>query len=104
MSEHTIIRKSDGVVLASAPENRVRHIEGNWYFHPDHVNKQQLETSDRVYDCPKKGSCLWVDMKNNRHYINDCSWIYTTTLPDYDVINGWYGFYNEHKHYLHQEK
>lgn len=103
MTIHRIIRNSDGTVLASAPASQVRQLEGNWYFHPDGVNEEYFETSDRIYECPKKGYCLWVDMKVGNHYINDCSWIYTRTYPDYDFINGWYGFYSEHKNYTHQE-
>lgn len=102
-TEHCIIRKKDGAVIARAPADKVYNIENNWYIHPDYVDHDWFVTSDRIYDCPIKGSCLWVDIKAGKTFSNNASWIYTKTLPDYDHINGWYGFYNEHKHYTHKE-
>ncbi|MBE9515918.1 MAG: DUF427 domain-containing protein [Proteobacteria bacterium] len=103
MNGHCIIRNKDGVVLANAPADKTCQIEGYWYFHPDYVDQSWFETSDRIYDCPVKGSCLWVDLKIGKGFSNNAGWIYTQTLPAYDHINGWYGFYDKHKHYTHQE-
>lgn len=104
MTAHRIVRSKDGLVIAEADGDKVRHIEGNWYFAPETVNTETLETSDRIYDCPIKGRCYWVDMVDNGRYKNNLSWIYFDTLPDYDHIRDWYGFYPHHDYYKHQQE
>ncbi|HEC13154.1 MAG TPA: DUF427 domain-containing protein [Acidiferrobacteraceae bacterium] len=96
----TIKLKSTGKIIAHSDDpEKMTQLEGHWYFHPDAVNRSALETSDRIYTCPHKGVCFWVDMKTKRSYINDVAWIYPHPLPDYQHIEGWYGFYLEHKNY-----
>lgn len=103
MTHHCIVRKTDDKVLVRAPADKVQPLEGNWYIHPDYIDKTLFEISERVYHCPKKGICQWVDMKTERSYVNDVSWVYDQTQPDFDRIAGWYGFYGDHTRYYHKE-
>ena len=103
MTQHCIVRKDDGQVLVRAPADKVQALEGNWYIHADFVDRTIFEISDRHYHCPRKGVCQWVDMKTDRSYINNVSWIYEETTPDFGHIAGWYGFYNDHARYCHEE-
>lgn len=95
-----IVRNSDGAVLARAarPE-QVLEQDGNWYFHPDTVNRACLEVSDRVHDCPRKGRRFWVDGREGARYVNDIAWVYPEPKPEYRGIAGWFGFYPEHRNY-----
>lgn len=86
-------------LLVSADAGQVQQIEGNYYIHPDCIDKDKFETSDRIYNCPVKGTSYWVDVKMKRGYLNDICWVYPDPLPDYRHIAGWYGFYPEHRKY-----
>lgn len=94
----------NGVVLARAtePEQIVR-LEGNWYFNPEVVNKEFMVTTDRLYTCPHKGTCNWIDFEEGSIYIPDVAWVYPETFPDYNHIAGWYGFYPSTNHYVTRE-
>jgi len=95
-----VVRRRDGHVLARARGPRdVIELEGNYYFHPDGVDRQALRVSDRTYTCPAKGTCLWVDLEGDPVSIPDCAWVYPRPKPPYRRIAGWYGFYPEHPHY-----
>lgn len=99
MTRFCVFFRKDNAVLAEADIQDVIQIEGNYYFPPAYVHLDKLETSDRAYNCPKKGVCLWVDMKVNNSWINNVSWIYSETVKEYDKINGYYGFYGNHPAY-----
>ncbi len=101
-TRHCIINESDKTVIARASDDQVISLEGNWYFHPDTIDKNCFDISDRLYNCPKKGICQWVDMKVGRHYWNDIGWVYPKPLKAFKNIAGWYGFYDIHKYYHHE--
>ena len=94
------VYRRDGRVLARArgPKD-VIELEGNFYFHPDCVDRDALQLTDRTYTCPYKGVCLWVDLKGDPVSIPDCAWVYPRPKPGFRRITGWYGFYPEHPHY-----
>lgn len=99
---HTVtikLNSTDEFIAHSGDPEKLIQLEGNWYFHPDEVDRSVLETSDRTYTCPCKGVCFWVDIKTKHGYINDIAWVYPEPFPEYQHITGWYGFYPEHKHY-----
>lgn len=104
MSLHAcIINKSDSSILARAPADQIIRLEGNYYFPSDGVNTGNLEISDRVYTCPQKGTCQWIDMKTDKGYINDVAWVYQQPKSQYQNIARHYGFYADHRHYQYQE-
>ncbi len=99
-----MVRKSDGAVVARAarPE-QVLEQDGNCYFHPHTVNRDLLEISDRMHDCPHKGRRYWVDLKDGKLYTHDVAWVYPDPKPEYRDIAGWFGFYPEHRSYRKTE-
>jgi len=100
MDWNCIRRRRDGVIIAHATDpGQVIGMDGNFYFHPDCVQRDLLETSDRRYHCARKGICNWVDMRIGDLYVHDVAWIYADPEPAYRRIAGWYGFYPEHKAY-----
>jgi len=102
-TEHCIISKQGNQVLVRGAENQVQHVEGNWYFHPDCIDKDKFIVSERTYHCPHKGVCNWVDLKIDNAYLNNVSWVYPRTREKYHHIAGWYGFYDNHNKYQHTE-
>ena len=99
MTGITIHMKSDNSVLLKADGDHLQHTENNYYVHPDLVDMSQFEISDRIYNCPVKGVCLWVDLKTERGWINDICWVYPEPKKAYQHIAGWFGFYPSHKQY-----
>jgi uncharacterized protein (DUF427 family) len=89
----------DETALVQAEPDQVQELEGNYYIHPDCIDADRFETSDRIYNCPVKGTSYWVDVRTDRGYLNDICWIYPDPLPDYSRIAGWYGFYPTHRKY-----
>ncbi|MCG6872971.1 MAG: DUF427 domain-containing protein [Gammaproteobacteria bacterium] len=91
--------RGSGKLLVEAPESRATTLEGNWYFHPDVVQHLPLAISDRLYSCPGKGICNWVDLETAHGFMNNVAWVYRETLPGYAHINGWFGFYGDEARY-----
>lgn len=99
-SSHCIVRRSDGKVLVHAKRpDQIQHIKDAWYFHPDCVDPEIFEVSDRIYSCPDRGDSYWVDLKIRHAYINDAAWVFPHPKPGYEHIAGWYGFYTDHAAY-----
>ena len=95
-----VIRRTDSNVLLRADNpDQVTTIDDTWYFHPDIVDLEGLEKTDRIYKCPLKGTCNWIDLVTDKGVIIDVSWIYPEPRPDYHHIAGWYGFYADHRYY-----
>ncbi len=99
MHSMTIKMKHDDKILLQADSNQIQMIEGNYYLHPDLINLDIFEISDRVYNCPIKGKCLWVDLKTELGWINNVCWVYPDPKDAYKNIAGWFGFYPTHKNY-----
>ena len=94
----------NGAVLARATEpEQIIRLEGNWYFDPKVVHKELLRTTDRLYTCPYKGTCNWIDFEDGALFIPDVAWVYPETFPDYKSIAGWYGFYPSTSYYVTRE-
>jgi len=95
-----IFTKSDNTVLVRAEsDDQVIKLDGNFYFHPDLVDTSILEITGRTYHCPIKGVCNWIDLVTEKGYVTDASWIYRDTKQGFENINGWYGFYADHRYY-----
>lgn len=93
-----LTRSGEVILRADRPDQVVR-LEGNWYFHPSLVNRERFVVTDRLYTCPYKGTCNWVDYELGKLYLPDVSWVYPQTLPGYKHIAGWFGFYPSTIHY-----
>lgn len=96
MSLPRIVRRADGLIVAHAQKpDQVLALEGNWYFHPDAINRDVLKLSERQYICPYKGTCWWVDAHLRDSFVADVAWVYPDPHPGFRRIAGWYGFYPE---------
>ncbi|MDX2477550.1 MAG: DUF427 domain-containing protein [Gammaproteobacteria bacterium] len=99
MSKITIRMKNDDHILLQAQGKQLQEVENNYYIHPDLIDMSQFEVSDRIYNCPVKGICFWVDLKTDLGWVNDICWVYPEAKKAYQQIAGWYGFYPSHKKY-----
>lgn len=99
-----IYKKTDGTLILRVedPAHIIR-LEGNYYFHPEEVDASLLEMTDRTYHCIKKGVCNWIDLKTEKGFVADASWIYPDPKPAFENIKGWYGFYTDHRYYKIEE-
>ncbi len=80
--------------LARGLEGRsVIRLEGNWYFEQAAVAMQYLKVTDRVYVCPHKGQCFWIDLELPDRTERDVAWVYTIVKPNYEYIKDRIGFY-----------
>ena len=99
MSKITIRINNDDHILLQAQGNQLQEVEKNYYIHPDLIDMSQFDVSDRIYNCPVKGICFWIDLKTDLGWINDICWVYPEPKKAYQGIAGWYGFYPSHKKY-----
>ena len=90
----TIKARKTGEVLASGDEpQQVKRFEGNLYFDPTTVNHAILKVTERIYVCPYKGSCYWVDLENQDEQAKNVAWVYQQPKKGYEHIKDQYGFY-----------
>ena len=93
------LNKSGMVIMRTGNPQQIMRLEGNWYFHPSLRDESILKVTDRLYHCPYKGVANWIDLEISNLYIPDIAWVYPHTLPDYEHIAGWTGFYPQTVHY-----
>jgi uncharacterized protein (DUF427 family) len=94
LREITIKTTDTATQLATGLEGQnVFKLEGNWYFEPAAVDMQYLKITDRIYVCPHKGTCFWIDLDTPGNYVKDIAWVYTVLKPHYEYIRGRIGFY-----------
>ncbi|WP_029144613.1 DUF427 domain-containing protein [Microbacterium luticocti] len=67
--------------IAQADEADLIRIEGNWYFPPESVDFDLLQTSDTPYTCPWKGECQYYSVKVGNEVLKDRAWAYPTPYP-----------------------
>jgi uncharacterized protein (DUF427 family) len=93
MKRVTITSRSGETLAAATEPEGVLELEGNWYFDPSAVNASVLEVTSRIYTCPYKGTCNWVDYVGWEGRIHDVAWVYPSPKSGYERIAGRYGFY-----------
>ena len=90
----TIKERSTGSIIASGVENEtVRLFEGAWYFKPELVNMEYLHVTERIYTCPYKGVCYWIDIETpDGQRAQNIGWVYRQPKPGYEFIKDEIGF------------
>jgi uncharacterized protein (DUF427 family) len=90
-----IKERSTGRVIASGEENEsVRVFEGNWYYKPEVVDMTYLRLTDRIYTCPYKGQCFWIDVETpDGQRTQNVAWVYRQPKQGYEFITDQIGFY-----------
>lgn len=71
----------NGKTIAEAPKEELIYIEGNWYFPPASVKKENLRKSDTPYTCPWKGVCQYFDVGDGKDWAQDNAWSYPQPKP-----------------------
>jgi uncharacterized protein (DUF427 family) len=90
----TIKAKQSGATLATAVKGAGVHLfEGAWYFDQDKVDMTHLTVTDRIYTCPYKGRCYWLDLETDDGRVQDVAWTYFDLKPGYEFIQDQIAFY-----------
>jgi uncharacterized protein (DUF427 family) len=93
--KYTVKERSSGSIIAQGVENQnVRLFEGNLYFAPDAVNMDHLRVTERIYTCPYKGQCFWIDLEAESGRATNIGWVYRNPKAGYEFIKDQIGFYN----------
>ncbi len=83
----------DEVVAEGEVDHDVIPLEGCFYFGPDQVNQANLVVTQRIYTCPYKGICYWIDLVDaSGRVFRDVAWVYTQPRPGYEYIKDKIGF------------
>jgi uncharacterized protein (DUF427 family) len=97
-------RQSGSVLAQGEPGSSVIEYEGNLYFDPAAVARAALHVTSRTYTCPIKGTCNWVDFVGfDGRTVPDVAWVYSTTNPGHERIQGRYGFHAGARKSTYQE-
>jgi len=93
--QFTVKERITGDIIASAVEDEgVKHFEGNWYYTAENVNMAHLRVTERIYTCPYKGRCYWIDLDSPSEKIQNVGWTYYDVKPGYEWIQGQMAFYS----------
>ena len=93
--EYVIRERMSGTVLASGVLGEtVQMLEGSWYFAPESVDRTHLRVSTRIYTCPYKGICHWIDLNTPHVRAQSVAWVYENPKVGYELIKGHIGFSN----------
>lgn len=63
-----------GIVLAESDDTLV--VEGNQYFPPDSMNRENFRESETHSTCPWKGEASYYDVVVNGDVNKDAAWFY----------------------------
>jgi uncharacterized protein (DUF427 family) len=91
---YTVKTRTGGEVIASGEEDvQVKLFEGNWYYAPEAVNMDKLRVTERIYTCPYKGRCYWIDLESDAGRVQNVAWMYFDPKPGYEWIKDQIAFY-----------
>ncbi|MEX2584079.1 MAG: DUF427 domain-containing protein [Gemmatimonadota bacterium] len=65
-----------GAVIAEAPDDRIKMVEGNVYFPSDTVNRAHLRASETNTTCVWKGVASYYDVVVYDDVNRDAAWYY----------------------------
>ncbi|WP_069352908.1 DUF427 domain-containing protein [Burkholderia cenocepacia] len=84
----------NGTVIAEAPDNAVKLIEGNVYFPPDALRAQYFRSSTKVTTCFWKGQASYYDIVVDGRTNLDAAWYYENPRTLAKSIAGYVAFWN----------
>ena len=92
---YTLMERNGDTVIASGVLGETVHLlEGSWYFAPEAVDLAYLHVTQRIYTCPYKGVCYWIDLNTPNTRAQNIAWVYQDPKPGYEMIKGCIGFYS----------
>ena len=83
----------NGTVIAEAPADDVRIIEGNVYFPSDAVDRTYLRDSKTKTECSWKGTASYHDLVVEGETNRDAAWYYPAPKPAAEEIAGYVAFW-----------
>lgn len=81
-------------ILAEAPADAVRIVEGNVYFPPDAVRGDLLQPSQTHTVCGWKGTARYYDVVVDGRVNSDAAWYYPETSEAAREIEGYVAFWH----------
>ncbi len=83
----------NGAVIAEAPLEATRKVEGNIYFPLDAVNKTYLRPSDHQTVCPWKGTASYYNLDVEGASNPNAAWFYPDPKSAAAEIKGFVAFW-----------
>ncbi len=95
MSKRQIIVEdySQNEIAKGVVDEDVQLFEGAWYFDETAVNFANLILTERIYICPYKGKCHWIDLQTENGRIENIGFTYYQVNPGYEFIQNKIAFY-----------
>ena len=84
----------NGTILAEAPADAVRVVEGNVYFPPDRVRTEHLQPSSTHTVCGWKGTASYYDVVVGDRVNHDAAWYYPETKEAARDVQGFVAFWH----------
>lgn len=84
----------NGTILAEAPAETVRLVEGNVYFPPDRVHAEHLQPSSTHTVCGWKGTASYYDVVVGDQVNRDAAWYYPQTKEAAREVEGYVAFWH----------
>jgi uncharacterized protein (DUF427 family) len=83
----------NGAVLADAPANKVKLVEGNVYFPPEYLARAYLTESDTHTVCGWKGTASYYHVEVDGQVNPDAAWYYPQPKDAAKDIEGHIAFW-----------
>jgi uncharacterized protein (DUF427 family) len=83
----------NGTLLADAPADAVRIVEGNVYFPPSAVRAEHVRPSATHTVCGWKGTASYYDVVIGEEINRDAAWYYPETQDAARHVEGWVAFW-----------
>jgi uncharacterized protein (DUF427 family) len=97
-----------GETVADSSRAMLLHESGHqpiYYFPPEDVRAEFLESSDRHTHCPKKGEASYYTIRVGDQALDAGAWYYPDPLPDAPPIKDLIAFYfNRMDHWLEEDE
>ena len=94
---------TDEQIASGVYAKDVQLFEGAWYFERDVVNMSQLIVTERIYICPYKGTCYWIDLKTPEYEAENVGFTYFDVTPGYEFVKDKIGLYAGQRQHTYQE-
>lgn len=82
-----------GTILAEADAAQCQIVEGNTYFPPDAVRRENLRDSATHTVCPWKGEASYYDVVVDGEVNADAAWYYPSTKEAASHFEGYVAFW-----------
>ena len=85
----------NGTLLAEAPTEAVKIVEGNVYFPPEAIKAEYFQPSETHTVCGWKGTASYYDVVVGGGVNRDAAWYYPTTKDAARHVEGYVAFWHD---------